>query len=167
MATNSGKIGKTRSSSYTIRTIEQSHALPHRTLTACRHRARGLHVARTIKVWKASEIALLRRLYPRATKEELLSAFPGCSWEVIGHIALNYNIYRARRHYKMTGCAILDQVRARCWELHLTMRDLDRIVSGAGYFSSRGWSGTRGFISHKLIARAAKKLAGDLQIVWK
>ena len=144
-----------------------TEALPHRTFGACKRRARVIHVAKTVKVWKASEIALLRRIYPKGTKEELLTAFPDSNWEGICHMAWNHKFYRARRPYKLTGSAILDQVRARCWELRLTMRDLDRIVRGAGYFTKKHWRGPRGYINHKLVARAAKKLFGDLKIEWK
>lgn len=142
-------------------------ALPHRTFSACKCRAHNLQVAKKIRMWKASEISLLRRVYSKGTKAELLLAFPDRNWRSISYAALRHKIMRARRPYKLTGVDILDQIRARCWELHLTMEDLDRMVRGSGYFTQKIWYGDKVPMNYNLIARAVKKLFGDLKIEWK
>lgn len=139
-------------------------ALPHRTPIAIRGACQKLGLRKRIKFWKASEVATLRRLYPRATVTEIEAAFPDASWTNIQQVARYHGFRRRSREYKLTGIPALDEVRARCFEINWTMRDLDQAARTKTYFQRQGWQGKK--INHRALGRAIEALDGVVQARW-
>jgi len=72
----------------------------------------------------------------------------------------------AKKPYRPTGDALLDELRAECFRQNITMPDLDVIASGKGYFRDRAWGGARGYINMNRIVKAIRELGGTLSINW-
>lgn len=140
-------------------------ALPHRTLRACRTRARTLNLVTRRPPFTARELSLVRRLYPTAVREVLMPLMPGRTWDQIAKLATRNGIYRLPKPFLPTGITVLDQIRARCRELNYTMPDLDKMIRSRGYFGNANWS--NGHIHHRDIGRAINALFGDLRADWK
>ncbi|MGR6783181.1 hypothetical protein ACU6QH_00645, partial [Aeromonas veronii] len=75
-------------------------------------------------------------------------------------------VQRKPKPYKPTGFAPLDQVRDKCFELKLTMPDLDAMCRTKNYFSKNGWRGWKKVISYRKLGRAIRVLDGEVQIDW-
>lgn len=142
-----------------------TEALPHRTLRACRGRARRLAVADTRPPFTAKELLIVRRLYPAGEQSQVLAALPGRDWTQIAKLANRHRIHRRPKSLKPTGVPVLDQIRERCRELNYTMSDLDKMIKGRGYFGGARWSS--GHIHHRDIGRAVMVLFGEIRADWK
>lgn len=138
--------------------------LTGRSRSAVAAKCRSLGLAHTVHPWKASELSKLRRLYPEASWEEILAALPGRTREQIKNAVAYWKIRRKRKPYKPTGYHVLDQVRARCFECNMYMKDLDAIAHSKRYFYKAQWHS--GWISHKAIANAVVGLDGRLIAQW-
>ncbi|MBX9455834.1 MAG: hypothetical protein KL863_07330 [Rhizobium sp.] len=114
--------------------------------------------------WTAREIAILRRLYPKGTREEICEAIPGVEWRKICVAARYYGFRRDKKPYKITGIVANDQVRLRCYDIKWTMRDLDEECRTGRYFQTRGYR-TK-YPNFKHINRAAEWLGGQLEVRW-
>lgn len=139
--------------------------LPHRTRDAIRQQCASLRLTKRKRAWTSEEISTLRKLYPRATREEIFSAVPGRTWQQICWAARDRGFRRNKRPYKLTGVAALDELRAKCFEIKWTMRDLDAAAGTGRYFRTAGWSCR--MEGHRPIGRAIEALDGILQPVWK
>jgi hypothetical protein len=139
-------------------------ALPHRTRVAIYGACQKLGLRKRIKFWKASEISLLRRLFPKASAAEIVEAFPGASWVNIQQVARYHGFRRNSRPYKLTGISALDDVRRRCFEINWTMRDLDEAARTKKYFQKSRW--IRKKINHRALGRAIEALDGVVQARW-
>ena len=137
----------------------------HRTLAACKGRAKTLRVATPRPPLTARELSVVRRLYPAGERGELFAALPGRKWHQIADFARRHGIHRPRKSYKPTGIPVLDQIRTRCRDLNYTMPDLDRMIKGKGYFAKANWC--IGHIHHRDIGRAVHALFGDIKADWK
>lgn len=144
---------------------EMCRRLPHRTRHAIRYRCRSLGLRKRQRPWTSEEVSTLRRLYPEATRVEICSAFPGRAWENIRWAARYRGFRRRKRPYKLTGVAALDEVRAKCFEIKWTMRDLDAAAGTGSYFRTSGW--LCGKERHRPIGRAIEVLDGIIQPVWE
>lgn len=138
--------------------------LPHRTLVAIQERCRKLGLCRRRNPWTGTEVAKLRRLYPTATKEELVAAFPRHSYVAIKLAANKRSIYKVKKPYVPTGNPLLDEVRSRCYELRITMPDLDEISGTKKFFTKSRWWKHRSPFSPTM--RAVAALAGNLRVEW-
>lgn len=139
--------------------------IPDRTRKAVRVQASVLGKAHKRHCWTGAEVALLRKLYPNASRERLCESFPDVSWNAICMVARYHGFNRARKPYVVTGVAPLDQIRTKCFEIHWTMADLDQAAGTKGYFSRAGWLGKH-VINYKAIGRAIAALDGEVTAAW-
>lgn len=138
--------------------------LPGRSYRAILARSQLLNVARKKKVWLASEISRLRRVYGRQSREELQALFPGFSHKRIHRKAKEMGLVRSPE-FKRTPFPIIDQIKQRCRYLNLTMRDLDEMAKTKSYFSQAKWTG-RSKINSECVRRAVEALDGRLEAKW-
>jgi hypothetical protein len=141
-------------------------ALPHRTYFACRARARTLRIVKERPPYTGKELSIVRRLYPKADREDILSSLPGRTWSQINDLANRNGIRRAPKPFKITGIKVLDQIRTRCRELNYSMPDLDKMARTKTYFAKAKWL-IRNKINHRAIGRAVDALHGDIEADWK
>ena len=136
-----------------------------RTYSAVRHKAQKLGLAPKRNHWTAEQVSRLRKLYRRsATTAELLEAFPNWDLQYLHGVASYFKIKRPRKRYVPTGFPIIDQIRDRCFELCLSMPDLDAMAGTGKYFATAGWHSGR--LKASAVARAVKALEGDLVAIW-
>lgn len=136
-----------------------------RSYSAVKWRAAVLGLVTKKHIWTARDISQLRRIYPRATNEELLAAFPGHELRHIRSIASFYRIRRAKRPLVRTGDALLDAVRDRACELNYNMSDLDALAHSGKYFTKASWKGCS--VNILFIQRAVKAMGGQLAVAWE
>jgi hypothetical protein len=139
-------------------------ALRRRTFKAIRVRASACGFTVKRHRWTAAEASRLRRLYPTASHEELLAAFPGVSLRQATAKANQIKVFRKRRPLAATGYPIIDEVRLRAFQLNITMVDLDAMSRTRCYFQKAGWH--TGWISERAIYRAVMALDGGLSARW-
>lgn len=140
-------------------------ALPHRTRVAIRLQCGKLGLTTPRHSWMASQISLLRRLYSRASKQEVMAAFPGRSWSSIQKCARYYGFRRDRKPYVKLGVDALDALRQKCFERNMVMRDLDELVGSKGYFRKASWI-AGGRIDFGTVVKAIEALGGKVSAVW-
>lgn len=141
-------------------------ALPQRTRRAIASQCLKLGLRqKQIHFWTAAEISKLRRMYPSAPKDEICKTFAHSTWINIRQVARYHGIRRARKPYKPTGYAPLDQLRERCFELNYTMPDLDKISKTKRYFQKANWTVNKR-INHKAVGRAIEALDGQIRAEW-
>lgn len=139
--------------------------LRKRTYDALRGRAQSLGIQRRRHRWTAFEIARLRRLYPAASKSEIMAIVPGLKWETIKARARDLGL-RRRVSLRATGFPLLDQIRRRCEELGYSMVDLDAIARTRRYFSKAAWNAAGRPDLAKLV-KAAAALDGLVSVEWR
>jgi len=135
-----------------------------RTEGAIRSRCRKLGLASPRRTWVPLEKQRLRKLYPEATHDELLKAFPGVEIERICRVARYYGYRRKRKPYKITGVKPLDQLRLRAYEIGWFMPDVDEEARTGRYFRSRGSSSK--YPNFKAIQKGVEALGGHLEVEW-
>lgn len=141
-------------------------SLPDRSIHALRKRRHNLGLVPKVKICTAAELSRVRRLYPKASKSELLAALPTRTMKQIRHIA-NYNgIRRVRQRYAPSGFEIIDSIRERCRLLNYSMRDLDEIAKTGCYFQRANWFNRR-TPHYAHVGRAIEALAGRLVVEWE
>jgi hypothetical protein len=140
--------------------------LRRRSLVAIRSRAGKLGLTKKIYIWKASEIARLRKLYATAPREEIKAAFPHVTWGQIDNCCQYHKIYRKRKPFVPTGFLILDEIRKRAFEQKLSMPDLDGISQTGKYFQKAKWFGKQN-PNARAVLRAIKALDGKIIIQWE
>ena len=140
-------------------------ALRRRTYYALTARARRLDVVKRRHVWLGTEISRMRRMYPTAAQQELMAAFPDVSWEAIKTKARNIRVRRARRKLTTTGHPLIDQIRDRAFDLHLSMVDLDAMAGTKRYFQQAAWR--KGSFNRKAALRAVEALGGKVSVQWQ
>lgn len=136
--------------------------LKRRTYYALKARTRLLGIARKNHVWLAIEVSRLRRLYPRATCQELMAALPNLNIRQISAKANDIGVYRARRKPSATGYPLLDAIRQRAFELNLTMVELDAMAHTQRYYQTSSWCG--GNFNRKALLRAVEALGGEVSV---
>jgi len=109
-------------------------ALRRRTYNALRARARTLDVVKRRHTWLGAEISRLRRMYPKAARQELMVFFPDVSWEAIKAMAHRVGVRRERRKLVSTGHPLIDRIRDRAFDLNISMVDLDAMAGTKKYF---------------------------------
>ncbi|MDK1377075.1 MULTISPECIES: hypothetical protein [unclassified Sinorhizobium] len=139
--------------------------LPHRTRIAVVSQAAKMGLRPKIHIWTASEISKLRKMYPTASAEEIVSAFPHSTWVNIQQAARYHGFRRARKPYKRTGIESLDDIREKCFYHRLTMADLDNMCKTKTYFTSMRWKGKKR-VNYRAIGRAIEALDGRLSVQW-
>lgn len=138
--------------------------LRRRTRYALKARAARLGVIRKNHVWLAAEVSRVRRMYPRATQEELMAALPNLSLSQIRSKASDIGV-RRRRKLVATGYPLIDAIRERAFEQNLSMVDLDAIARTKRFYQSGGWRG--GNFNRKFVLRAVEALGGEVVVQWE
>lgn len=139
--------------------------LRRRTRYALKARAARLGVIRKNHVWLAVEVSRVRRMYPRATREELMAALPNLTMAQIRSKASDIGVRRARRKPTATGYPLIDAIRERAFEQNLSMADLDAIARTKRFYQSGGWRG--GNFNRKAVLRAVEALGGEVSVRWE
>lgn len=140
--------------------------LPHRTKVAVYRRCAILGMKSERREWKASELSKLRRLYHKATHQEIMAEFPGCTWASISARARYHGISGTYRHkYLRTGKPIMDAILGRIEDIHWSLRELDEASKTGRYFRNECWR--RSKLNIKFMQRAIQALDGELKVSWK
>lgn len=137
-------------------------ALPHRTRSALKNRARHLGVASVRHVWTNVEVALLRALYAAASPDRILAErFPHLELGQIHAKACHLGLRRPRRAPILLGVPVIDAVRQRAALAGLTMVELDRRARTGRYFQS-----CRRNLDLRCISKASQLLGGEIEVHW-
>lgn len=139
-------------------------ALPLRSHWAVRSRAQILGLAPKRHVWTGAQLKLLKRLYPSASKRELLAAFPWATYIGICATANHYGLVRNRALPTSSGYKVIDQIRGRAALVGYTMVQFDALAGTGVFFSKAKWS--RGEEFKPEIGKAVSALGGTLRIDW-
>lgn len=139
--------------------------LPGRTYYAIRSRTQHLKVARSKKLWLASEVSKLRRIFPNSSRSDLEQAFPAFKLKRIESKIRRLKLRRTKTFSK-TGFSIIDEIRLRCQYLNYSMGDLDNLARTGTYFQKAAWLGDKTW-SVKNVCKAIKALDGDVKPVWR
>ena len=140
-------------------------ALRHRTFWALRRRAAHLGIVQRRHVWTNQEVSRLRKLYPTASHEALQESFPRLSHASIKTKARDMALRRRPKGFKPTGSALLDELRERCFELKLSMVDLDDMAGTKEYFYRGTWRRAKSF-DYARIAAGVHAIGGTLKADW-
>ncbi|KAB0571082.1 SANT/Myb-like DNA-binding domain-containing protein [Brucella pituitosa] len=140
--------------------------LPHRSYMAIKKHCQKLGLRPRLRAVTAKELSLMRRLVPRGTSDEIQQAFPHRTLNCIKSICLYHGIYKEKKPYQSTGIALIDDIRARCFENNLTMTDLDDIARTKRYFQNRGWKDSKA-PNYAAVYKAVAALDGEISIRWR
>lgn len=144
---------------------EMCKRLPHRSRVAIAGQCGKMGLRRKLHVWTAAEVFKLKKIYAKASVQEICAAFPHSIWGNIIQVARYHGLRRdCRKPYKLTGIPALDEVRRRCFEIRWSMADLDKAARTGTYFRRSGWIGKR--INHRALGRAIEALDGVVQAQW-
>lgn len=144
--------------------------LPERTLKAIERKAAKLELAVRPKrnhVWTCAQVRQLKRMWPVATREEMLTAFPWARWDDLANKVQDIRrrerlvLARPKIQVSPTGIEIMDQILARVRAANLSLRDLDAGARTGTYFQ-RGRFRRRLLWMH--LAPAAEWLGGELSV---
>ncbi|MDR6659733.1 uncharacterized protein (DUF433 family) [Tardiphaga robiniae] len=107
----------------------------------------------------------MRRIYPSATREELLEAFPRRSMGQIYDCAARYNVKRKKEPHSTAGFPIIEQIKLRAKKCNISMKDLDAMARTTPYFASGRWRFDG--LNRRSVYRAIEALDGEVTIVWR
>jgi hypothetical protein len=149
---------------HTLRRLYPDYAaarkeLPHRTRWALRSRAQYLCVQNGAHRWTDDDLAKLRRMFPVATRQELLATFPGRAFGAIERKAYRRHIWR-KRSLRKYGDPLFDAIRERAFRIGYSMRDLDEVAHTRPFFA-RGWR-SRAHPVYECLYRAVEALDGEM-----
>lgn len=140
--------------------------LPGRSRGAIKKRAGVLDLVASPRRWTTPEVAILRRLWTKATSAELAAALPRWDARAIDHKARKLGLKaRGLPPLMLTGDPLCDAIRDRCRVLGITMAELDRMARSATYFQGREWRGKSGHRQAPM-TRAVRALGGVLSVTF-
>ena len=143
---------------HAIRTL-----LPHRTENAIRSFAGKCNLRRQIHFWTTAEDRALRQAVAKHVPiKQIMSDLNLTRNQVVNrmrYIGLTY----PRRARKPTGDALMDSIRARAFELNMSMADLDEECNSGQQFRRFG-KGCKISLQKKL--KAIRYLDGELSVRW-
>lgn len=118
-------------------------ALPGRSLSAIEHRAAKLGLpVRSLHLWSNPESARFRRLWPTATKRELLETFPFATWTSLHNFSQWQrangfpDLKRPKARPSKTGHELVDAVLDQAERCNMSLKELDEGARTRRYFSS-------------------------------
>lgn len=119
-------------------------ALPRRTLRAIEHKAGklGLRRAKRNHMWTAAEVARLKKMFPKATKAELLLAFPWAIWEDLSNQAQFQRskgadwVTRPKPKPLPTDVPAIDWVLDQAFAANISLVELDGLARTGTYFAA-------------------------------
>ncbi|MGQ2933678.1 hypothetical protein [Sphingopyxis sp.] len=136
--------------------------LPHRTLSALKHRVRAIGIVARRHVWTNIEVARLRKAYADGmTDRELVVLFLGLRLCQIKSKASHIRAERRGPRPAYFGEPALDAIRTRSKAMQLSFVELDRRARTGRFFQK---SSRRP--SLKPIVRAARFLDAEVGIEW-
>lgn len=135
-----------------------------RSYSSVRAKAQQLGLAPKRQHWTGEQVSRLRKVYRHGTLAEVQGTFPNRSLRYIRSMAGYFGFTRPRPSFVPTGYLVIDQIRERCFDLHLSMGDLDAMAGTGTYFAKAGWHGAG--LNPKAVARAIKALDGELSARW-
>jgi hypothetical protein len=142
-------------------------ALPNRTWIAIRSRAGLFGLRKKQRRWLACDLSRLKRMWTAgAPKAELCVALPKYDWDQIRRQARCRGFRRPKRVLIVTGCTVIDQIKARAQYLNLSMGDVDAMAGTKDYFHSAGWRRTM-HPNVNAVGKAILALDGDLLATWR
>ena len=136
-------------------------ALPRRTLAAIAHKARQIGLVPPLRIWLDGDARKLRKPYVAGVPiDTLTEMFPGKSKRQVWHKANKMGYRRPRRAPKVTGMPLVDSIRRRAFDLHITMAELDAIVGKTRYFVCPR------YIDWRALQRAMEFMGGRPVVRW-
>lgn len=138
--------------------------LKGRTFEAIRHKCNRLGISKNIHIWTGAEIGKLRRLYPRARKEEIIAAFPSSTWAQIKSAARRYGFRRDKSPFLRSGNFLMDVILDRCEAINWSLADLDDECGTGQYFRNRCWR--KYPVNSDIALKAIKVLGGTVSVSW-
>lgn len=115
--------------------------------------------------WTGAQRLRLRKLFMGdATRAEIRDAFPTRNVINVYNMARYFGMRRKRKPFVSTGYLAIDLIRQRCFELGLSMIDLDQMAKTGQFFSKGQWF--RFGPSPRAIHKAVAALDGQLSVVW-
>ena len=136
--------------------------LPHRSLSALKHRARVLGIVRRRHVWTNREVRRLHAAFEaNLFGVELLALFPGLTLCQIKSKARHVKAARRRARLVPFGVPALDAIRTQVQDEDMSLVELDRRAKTERFFQK---SCRRQNL--RCIVRAAGVLGGDVEIEW-
>jgi hypothetical protein len=143
--------------------------MPHRTLTAVEHKADklGLGRVRQLHWWTAADASRFRRLWPTASKIELMEAFPWASWAALASYSQwqrknGYpGLMRPRIPFKPTGDPLVDGLMREAFRLNLSLSDLDALARSRRFFASGRYRMRKNW---RHLGRAVEALEGIIAV---
>lgn len=139
--------------------------LPTRSRSAIITRARDLGLQKPKKQWTAAEIQRLRRLATTMTRQEIISAHPLRKPGDINTALWAHGIVPAKPRQVASGLPLLDDVRGRCRELDLTLKQVGEAVGSSWVLRIGSYKNSSAIRSEKF-AEAVSYLGGELYAVW-
>lgn len=136
-----------------------------RSYNAVKYRARHLGLTPVRARWTAEMRSRLRKVYSTGSRQAIQAEFPTLDFDMVCAKARYFGFRRQRRSFTPTGQLVLDQIRSRCFELNLSMGDLDAMAGTGHYFLKAAW--LTGGVNGKAIARAVQALDGELFVKWR
>lgn len=138
-------------------------ALPHRSVSALKHRVRHLGIVHCRHVWTNTEIRRLREAFEDHVPDKYLKAlFPGLRLGQIKAKAEHIKAPHRRARRVIFGEQALDAIRERAGALGISHVELDRRARTGKFFQK---SSRRPML--KPISRAAALLGGEVIIEWR
>jgi hypothetical protein len=135
--------------------------LPGRTRRAIQQKARDLGVAKDRRIWREWEEKIMRPAYVRGDPiDDIVVLLDGKTKTQVWAKASKRKIRRPRRRPKLLDLPVIDDVRQRAFDLHLTMRDLDEIAGIRPYF------GKPSYYNWRALAAAIQWLGGTPRVTW-
>lgn len=133
--------------------------VPRRSHAAVYSKAGRLGITKPNVPWSDNEFLRLR-MYRTGTREEILAAFPGRTWEAIARAARKRGHRRPKAPIQPSGIPLIDQILERAVKKNMSLADLDYFARKKGYFSKRRW---RHRLDNSANLRAIRALGGQLR----
>lgn len=138
--------------------------LKNRSRRAIRHKCAVIGLCRPIHLWTGTEIVKLRRLYPSASKAEIIAAFPFSTWAQIKSAARRYGFRRDRPPFIRSGNLLMDMILDRCEAIGWSYADLDDECGTGQYFQNRCWR--KYPVNSRAALKAIAVLGGVVSVKW-
>lgn len=136
--------------------------LPHRSLSALKHRVRVLGIVRRRHVWTNQEVRRIHAAFEaNLSGAELLALFPGLTLRQIKSKAGHVKAARRKARLVPFGVPALDAIRTRAQDEDMSLVALDRRAKTGRFFQKSCRKQNL-----RYIVRAAGVLGGDVEIEW-
>ncbi|MBY3614970.1 hypothetical protein [Rhizobium bangladeshense] len=141
-------------------------AIPGRSRIAIRAQCRNMGLREKPQhIWSTAELSKLRKLYPAATIAEICATFPHSTWVNIRQVARHHGFRRAKRPFKPTGNAPVDEMLTKLFEANLSFHDLDKECRTKRYFQKAKWRYAKP--NYNRLVKAIELLDGELAVRWR